>query len=91
MKQPRSECRLERRNLLNNVHMRLLMIHRQLPTHWMAVVRRLATGGGAGAVNEVEAAGNTPLHAAAWQDWPEGVELLLQLGAKVTLARCPCG
>lgn len=34
-------------------------------------------------VNEVEAAGNTPLHNAAYEGWAEGVELLLSLGAKV--------
>ncbi len=34
-------------------------------------------------VNEVEAAGNTPLHNAAFCGWGEGVELLLELGAKV--------
>jgi hypothetical protein len=34
-------------------------------------------------VNEVEAAGNTPLHSAAYEGWVEGAELLLQLGAKV--------
>jgi ankyrin repeat protein len=34
-------------------------------------------------VNEVEAAGNTPLHSAAFEGWAEGVELLLRLGAKV--------
>ncbi|PRW20613.1 mitochondrial import receptor subunit TOM9-2-like [Chlorella sorokiniana] len=34
-------------------------------------------------VNEVEAAGNTPLHFACWQGWIEGCELLLSLGAKV--------
>jgi len=33
-------------------------------------------------VNEVEGAGNTPLHNAAWAGWLEGVELLLDLGAK---------
>ncbi|GFH07518.1 ANK_REP_REGION domain-containing protein [Haematococcus lacustris] len=33
-------------------------------------------------VNEVEAAGNTPLHAAAYEGWDEGVQLLLSLGAK---------
>ena len=32
---------------------------------------------------EVEAAGNTPLHNAAYEGWQEGVELLLSLGAKV--------
>lgn len=33
-------------------------------------------------VNEVEAAGNTPLHSAAYEGWTEGVRLLLDLGAK---------
>lgn len=35
-------------------------------------------------INEVEAAGNTPLHCAAYEGWLEGVELLLKLGAKVS-------
>jgi ankyrin repeat protein len=34
-------------------------------------------------VNEVEAAGCTPLHNAAFDGWLEGCELLLGLGAKV--------
>ena len=34
-------------------------------------------------VNEVEGAGNTPLHCAAYEGWAEGVQLLLSLGAKV--------
>lgn len=34
-------------------------------------------------VNEVEAAGNTPLHNAAYDGWIEGAELLLSLGAKI--------
>lgn len=34
-------------------------------------------------MNEVEGAGNTPLHNAAWDGWAEGVELLIGLGAKV--------
>jgi hypothetical protein len=34
-------------------------------------------------VNEVEAAGNTPLHSAAFEGWLAGAQLLLQLGAKV--------
>ena len=46
-----------------------------------AAVRALAAGGHS--VNEVEAAGNTPLHSAAYEGWIEGVELLLSLGAKV--------
>jgi hypothetical protein len=35
------------------------------------------------AIREVEAAGNTVLHAAAYGGWVEGVKLLLELGAKV--------
>ena len=34
-------------------------------------------------VNEVEAAGNTPLHCAAYEGWLEGIELLLSMGAKL--------
>jgi ankyrin repeat protein len=34
-------------------------------------------------VNEVEASGNTPMHAAAYEGWVEGGELLLSLGAKI--------
>lgn len=34
-------------------------------------------------VNEVEGAGNTPLHSAAYEGWLEGCELLLSLGAKI--------
>lgn len=34
-------------------------------------------------VNEVEAAGNTPLHHAAYEGWLQGAELLLSLGAHI--------
>ena len=34
-------------------------------------------------VNEVEGAGNTALHNAAYEGWLEGAELLLSLGANV--------
>lgn len=34
-------------------------------------------------VNEVEAAGNTPLHHAAFEGWLQGAELLLSLGAHI--------
>ena len=34
-------------------------------------------------VNEVEAAGNTPLHNAAYDGWCEGIELLCEHGAKL--------
>ena len=41
-------------------------------------IRRLA--GGLQAINEVEAAGNTPLHNAAYVGWLKGAELLISLG-----------
>lgn len=34
-------------------------------------------------VNEVEAAGNIPLHNAAYEGWLEGCQLLISTGAKV--------
>lgn len=34
-------------------------------------------------VNEVDGAGSTPLHCAAFDGWRDGAELLLALGAKV--------
>ena len=43
---------------------------------------RAAVAAGEG-VMEVEAAGNTPLHSAAYEGWLEGAELLIELGAKV--------
>ena len=36
-------------------------------------------------VNEVEGAGNTPLHCAAYDGWIDGAQLLLSLGAKVSI------
>lgn len=53
----------------------------------MAAIKQLVQSGEN--VNEVEAAGNTPLHAAAYEGWIEGAELLLSLGAKVW-PRCQC-
>ena len=47
----------------------------------LAEIKRLCKAGEN--VNEVEAAGNTPLHAAAYEGWIEGIELLLSLGAKI--------
>jgi ankyrin repeat protein len=41
-------------------------------------------------VNEVEAAGNTPLHSAAYEGWLEGAELLISLGAKVQSCTAGC-
>ena len=43
---------------------------------------RAAVAAGEG-VMEVEAAGNTPLHSAAYEGWLEGAALLIELGAKV--------
>ena len=47
----------------------------------LAEIKRLVEAGEN--VNEVEAAGNTPLHAAAYEGWIEGIELLLSLKAKI--------
>ena len=47
----------------------------------LAAIKKLAEVGEN--VNEVEAAGNTPLHSAAYEGWMEGIELLLSLGAKI--------
>lgn len=51
-------------------------------SHSAAIVAAVEAGED---VNEVEAAGNTPLHSAAYEGWIEGAELLISLGAKVTL------
>ena len=50
-----------------------------LPAH--AAIKAAVEAGES--VNEVEAAGNTPLHSAAYEGWIEGAQLLLSLGAKV--------
>ena len=47
--------------------------------HFLALRAALAAGSDP---NEVEAAGNTPLHSAAFEGWAEGVEALLRAGAK---------
>ena len=47
----------------------------------LAAIKKLIKSGEN--VNEVEAAGNTPLHSAAYEGWLEGVEKLLSLGAKI--------
>ena len=46
----------------------------------VAIVDAVDNGG---SVNEVEAAGNTPLHHAAYEGWLQGAELLLSLGAHI--------
>ena len=59
----------------------LLLRHHTLMCISAEVVRLVDSG--ECDVNEVEAAGNTPLHSAAFEGWSEGVELLLALGAAV--------
>ncbi|GLC75358.1 hypothetical protein PLESTF_001627600 [Pleodorina starrii] len=59
-----------------------MKLHRAVCNRNAALVERLVVGEGTD-VNQVEAAGNTPLHNAAFEGWEEGVRLLLRLGAKV--------
>lgn len=49
--------------------------------HCAAAVVDAVDGGES--VNEVEAAGSTPLHHAAYEGWLQGAELLLSLGAHI--------
>ncbi|KIZ01237.1 hypothetical protein MNEG_6725 [Monoraphidium neglectum] len=58
-----------------------MLIHRAVFNRNKDEIVRLVDAGED--INEVEGAGNTPLHNAAWAGWLEGVELLLGLGAKV--------
>merc|ERR1719375_2554410 len=57
-------------------------VHRAVFNQDAAAIKRLV-GEESHDVNEVEAAGNTPLHCCAYAGWVEGAELLLSLGAKV--------
>ncbi|KAF6258440.1 hypothetical protein COO60DRAFT_1639124 [Scenedesmus sp. NREL 46B-D3] len=57
-----------------------MKLHRACHNKQLDEVLRLVDAGAD--ISEVEAAGNTPLHSAAYEGWSEGVELLLQLGAK---------
>lgn len=58
-----------------------MIIHRAVCNHDVEGITAAVAQGED--VNEVEAAGNTPLHNAAFEGWLEGVELLLNLGAKI--------
>lgn len=60
-----------------------LQVHRAACNRDAEAIKRLVQED-AVSVNEVEAAGNTPLHNAAFEGWLEGAELLLSLGAKVS-------
>ena len=59
-----------------------MRMHRACAAKDEAGLRALLDGG-VEDVNEVEAAGNTPLHFAAYYGWADGVDILLQAGAKV--------
>jgi len=58
-----------------------MKVHRAVFNKDADLVRKLIAEGEN--IMEVEAAGNTPLHNAAWANWVEGAELLIELGAKV--------
>ena len=53
------------------------------PYHVMPHAEVVALVDAGESVNEVEAAGNTPLHCAAYEGWTEGIDLLVSMGAKV--------
>ncbi|KAK9843747.1 hypothetical protein WJX81_004834 [Elliptochloris bilobata] len=57
-----------------------MVVHRAVHNRDVAAVRAAVAAGES--VNEVEAAGNTPLHSAAYEGWLDGAALLLELGAK---------
>ena len=58
-----------------------MVIHRAANNKDVAAIRKAVEDGHD--VNEVEAAGNTPLHNCAYVGWIEGAELLINCGAKV--------
>ncbi|KAL4450555.1 hypothetical protein ABPG77_000911 [Micractinium sp. CCAP 211/92] len=58
-----------------------MVIHRAAASRDKEAIAKAVEAGND--VNEVEAAGNTPLHFACYEGWLEGCELLLSLGAKV--------
>jgi hypothetical protein len=58
-----------------------MKVHRAVFNRDAALIEKLLDEGEN--VNEVEAAGNTPLHCAAYDGWREGVDLLVARGAKL--------
>ena len=57
------------------------IFHSSLPHGFHAAIIKAVEAGHD--PNEVESAGNTPLHMACWRGWTEGVEMLLDLGAQL--------
>ena len=58
-----------------------MRVHRATFNRNAALVRELCANGED--VNEVDGAGSTPIMCAAYEGWAEGVDLLVELGAKV--------
>ncbi|GAX85070.1 hypothetical protein CEUSTIGMA_g12490.t1 [Chlamydomonas eustigma] len=59
-----------------------MALHQAVCNQDIEAIKRLVNSEGR-SINEVEAAGNTPLHNAAYEGWLKGVQELVLLGAKV--------
>lgn len=59
-----------------------MLLHRAVFNRDVGLIEKLITDDPA-VINEVEGAGNTCLHNAAYDGWVEGIELLVKKGAKI--------